>query len=388
QSHLTPEEPDNVHRRPAFSRHGFWQGLLHAFVQRLRETLSQTAHGFIKHLLGMPDGVARLALDGQHIQLKPLQLISDAQAPSDPVAGFYLIGPVPGQPGPRILFCPQGERPMFQEYASETALLNELGSSDSLQRQVRERLPGARLAHYTRQAFQSVLALGNEPVRGNLFHRLYQDMIGLFKDLLGRQSVQGQGSLWDKAVGWFKGELQQGATALLGRLRLPWLVWQSLPRLRDAGEKAWHGRWAEAIEEFVMTLAKLAVARRGWIPSSLGNPMPAARDSAAQSPFPIPPWDNQHLTPGQKAVLLELQAHRVALEHMTPSRVGDLYTDPVSGRTYVAIGGKVFRVRQERQRWRVVTDSALGPWLRQDDQGQWSFDLPKRCLEEKADENV
>ncbi|WP_419736255.1 dermonecrotic toxin domain-containing protein [Pseudomonas sp. COR18] len=388
ESHLSPEVLHNAHRRPAFSRHSFWQGLLHAFVQRLRNTLSEKAHAYIKHLLAMPDGVARLPLDGQHIELKPLQLQSGAQTPADPVAGFYLIGPHASQPGPRVLFCPQGDRPVFQEYPSEAALLGDLGRSTSLQQQVLERLPLARYAHYAQQAFKGALTLGDHPERGNLFHRLYQDMTGLFKHLLGCQYLAGRGSLWNKALSWLKGELQQGATHLLGRLRLPWLVWQSLSQLRDAGQKAWQGRWSEAIEAFAMTLAKLAMARRGWVQSDLGGAAQPPASAPAESPFPSQAWGDQRLTPGQKAMLLGLQAQRVALQHMTPNRAGDLYTDPASRQTFVAIGGRVFRVRQEQQRWRIVTDSGQGPWLRQDSRGQWSFDLADRCLKEAHHENA
>lgn len=389
-SHLAPDEPHNAHRRPMFSRHGYWQGLLHAFTQLLGKTLSRTAHGFIKHLLAMPDGVARLPLNGQHIELRPLQLLSGLQSAADAVRGFYLIGPDAGGQGPSILFSPQGERPMFQEYANDAACLSAIRTSPSLQQQLLERLAPERHGHYTQlfTASSTALKIGGSPLRGNLFHRLYEDMTELFKDMLGRQSVQGQGSVWSKALDWLKGELYQGATHLLGRLRLPWLVWQSLSQLKDATQHAWQGRWSEAIEEFVIALANLATARRGWSHSNLGGVTRTTAERFIESPFPAPPWNGHGLVPRQKNRLLALQAHRIELEQTRPNPAGDLYTDPSTGDTFVAVGGTVFQVRQEQQRWRIVTDTGKGPRLRQDNQGRWVFDLPAQCREERHDENA
>ncbi|NWA00012.1 dermonecrotic toxin domain-containing protein [Pseudomonas gingeri] len=375
---------DSARRRPAFRKHFFWQSLLHAFTQMIRNTLSATAHGYIKHLLGMPDGLARKPLDGQNIEFRPLELISDAQAKADPVAGFYLIGPKRGQRGPQILFTPQGPQPIFQEYTNETALLADLGNSNGLQQRVLERLANARRGHYANQVFSAqrvLFGISDNPLLGNLFQRLYQDTSALLGDMLRRQSVQDQHPAWNNVLSWLKGGLDQGAMFMLGRLRLPLLVWQTLPRFKDAAQKAWQGQWGKAIEEFVISLAQLAVARRGGSRTGLSGLAQTEAEGLLESPFPEPSWDDSRLTPGQKAAILGHEAHAVALEDMILNLAAGLYTDPTTGNTFAAVGGKVFQIQEDDRRWRIVKDNARGPWLQQNRYKQWSFDLQGRCIE-------
>ncbi len=376
---------DSAQRRPAFRKHFFWQSLLHAFTQVIRNTLSATAHGYIKHLLGMPDGLARKPLDGQNIDLRPLELISGAQAKADPVAGFYLIGPKRGQRGPQILFTPQGPQPIFQEYTDEAALLADLGHSNNLQQRVLERLAHERREHYAKQVFsaqRAPLGISDNPLLGNLFQRLYQDTSALLKDMLGRQSVQDQHSAWNTVLSWLKGGLDQGTMFMLGRLRLPPLIWQTLPRLKDAAQKAWQGQWGNAIEEFVISLAQLAVARRGGSRTGLAALAQTETEDLPESPFPEPAWADSPLTPGQKAAILDHEAHAVALEDMALNLTAGLYQDTATGNTFAAVGGKVFQVEENDRRWRLVKDSARGPWLQQNRHKQWSFDLQGHCIEE------
>ncbi|MGA8134949.1 MAG: DUF6543 domain-containing protein [Pseudomonas gingeri] len=384
-SYLSSSESGNAQRQRAFRKHAFWQSLLHAFTQVIRNTLSSTAHGYIKHLLAMPDGLARKPLNGQSIDVRPLELISGAQAKADPVAGFYLIGPKSGERGPRILLSPQGPQPIFQEYIDEAALRADLRNSGSLQQRVLERLAHGRRAHYAQQLFgaqRALLGISDNPLRGNFFQRLYQDTTALLKDMLGRQSVPGQHPVWSNALSWLKAGLEQGATFMLGRLRLPLLIWQTLPQLKDATQKAWQGRWGEAIEEFVISLAQLAVARRGWSPSSLTGPVQTETEGLIESPFADPAWGASRLTPGQKAAILGHEAHDVALADMTPDLVTGLYHDTMTGKTFAAVSGKVFQVQEDDRRWHIVKDHKRGPWLQQNPYKQWSFNLQGHCLEE------
>ena len=383
-SYLSASESGSAQRHRAFRKHCFWQSLLHAFTQVIRNTLSATAHGYIKHLLTMPDGLARQPLNGQSIDVRPLELISGIQAKADPVAGFYLIGPKPGERGPRILLSPQGPQPIFQEYINEGALRADLKNSASLQQRVLDRLAHGRRAHYAQQVFsaqRALLGISDNPLRGNFFQRLYQDTTALLKDMLGRQSVPGQHPIWSNALSWLKAGLEQGATSMLGRLRLPLLIWQTLPQLKDAAQQAWQGRWGEALEEFVISLAQLAVARRGWNQSSLTGPVQTETEDLIESPFADPAWGASRLTPGQKAVILGHEAHDVALADMTADLATGLYQDTMTGKTFAAVSGKVFQVQEDDRRWHIVKDHKRGPWLQQNPYKQWSFDLQGHCLE-------
>ncbi|NWC10948.1 hypothetical protein HX776_19285 [Pseudomonas agarici] len=385
-SFLTGGKDAMTQRRPAFGRHFYWQGLMHAFTQVIGNTLSAVAHGFIKHLLAMPDGMAREPLNGRKIELRPLELISSANADAsvDPVAGFYLIGPSPDEPGPQILFIPQGSSPVFKEYADQAAFILDLNTSSDLQQRVLERLAHHKRAHYAQQVFaaqRAIVAISNHPLRGNLLHRLYQDAVALPKGMLDQQGVQDQHLTWRNALSWLESGLYQGESYLLGRLRLPLVIWQTLPQLKDAADKLWQGRWSEAIEEFVVSLAQLAVARKGWGGPDIASLTPANTAQVVESPFPESPWQDSGLTPGQKRKILDHEAHEVSLQDMTLDQVTGLYRDATTQRVFVAVGGRVFQVQQDQRGWRIVKDQALGPWLKQDVDKRWSFDLKERCIE-------
>ncbi|MEF9671986.1 hypothetical protein QNM99_04325 [Pseudomonas sp. PCH446] len=53
-------------------------------------------------------------------------------------------------------------------------------------------------------------------------------MTALLKTQLGLQNVKGQHSAWSTVVAVLGNPLQQGARFMLGRLRIPWLIWQTL----------------------------------------------------------------------------------------------------------------------------------------------------------------
>ncbi|MGY2287350.1 dermonecrotic toxin domain-containing protein [Pseudomonas gingeri] len=371
-------------RRPAFARHCYWQGLMHAFTQVIDNSLSAVAHGFIKHLLAMPDGLAREPLNGRRIDLRPLELISTTHAIPEPVAGFYMIGPPPDEPGPHILFSPQGTLPVFKEYADKATFIDDLKTSGELQRRILERLAHDKRDHYAQHVFaaqRAIMQISDNPVRGNLFHRLYQDTSALLKDMLGQQNVQDQGTVWSNVLSWLKGGLYQGQSQLLGRLRLPLLIWQTLTRLKDAADKGWQGRWSEAIEEFVVSLAQLAVARKGARGLEVASLTPTNGAAVVESPFPTPPWADSQLTPGQKSAILDHEAREVTLQDMTLDPATGLYRDATSQRVFVAVGGRVFEVQGDLRRWRIVKDQALGPWLKQGADKRWSFDLEGHCIE-------
>ncbi|MEF9671987.1 hypothetical protein QNM99_04330 [Pseudomonas sp. PCH446] len=125
-SHLSHGERRVPERQALFSPHLIWQSLEHALCQYLRKSLSAQAHGFIKHVLGMPDGVARTLFADSKIVVRPLELLRRAQKVADTALGLYLIGR-PDTQGPLVLYSPYDEHAAFREYTSESTFMNELG---------------------------------------------------------------------------------------------------------------------------------------------------------------------------------------------------------------------------------------------------------------------
>ncbi|WP_248767636.1 hypothetical protein [Pseudomonas sp. MWU12-2345] len=386
ESHLSHGENRVPERRALFTPHLIWQSLEHALRQYLQRSICAQAHGFITHLLGMPDGVARLPLAGSDIVARPLELLRQARASADRALGLYLIGRSDTQ-GPLLLFSPYGEQPVFREYGNESLLISELGRPGPLRQLVLGRLSSTVRPLYSEQVFstQTVSATWNI-IKGHFLNQLYNDMTALLKEQLGLQGTQGQQSAWSTVVHLLGNQLHQDTRLMLGRLRMPWVIWQTLPRFKDAMDNAWQGRWALAMEEFTGALAQLALARKAPTASALVEwpkpaQTPAPPETPVESAFPRwPAWGDMHLTREQQNRLLGYEARDIALSDLEHDAALGIYTDPSTNRRYAAVRGRVFQVRSEDRRWRIVTDQEPGPWLRKDTQGQWEMDLKGRLL--------
>ncbi|NWD69847.1 hypothetical protein HX870_19810 [Pseudomonas gingeri] len=388
-SHLSHSEKRVPERQHLFSQHLVWQSLEHALRQYLQQSLSAQAHGLIRHLFSMPDGVARLPLAGSDIIVRPLELLRQARKSADQALGLYLIGRSDSL-GAQVLFSPYGARPAFREFDNESLFMSELGRSGSLRQLVLGRLSSSVRQFYSEQVFSTrTVSLLWNTIKGNFLTRLYNDMTALLKDQLGLQGTQGQQSAWNTVVHLLGNQLHQDTRFMLGRLRMPWLIWQTLPQFKEAADNAWHGRWAVAMEEFTSALAQLALARK--VPTvgthvGLAPPVPAPAPTPTpptpiESPFPpAPRWADMHLTREQQERLLGYEVRDIALNDLEHDAALGIHTDPDTQRQYAAVRGRVFQVRLEDRRWRIVTDQEPGPWLRKDAQDQWDMDLKGRLL--------
>ena len=386
ESHLSHGENRVPERQALFNPHLIWQSLEHALCQYLRQSLSAQAHGFIRHVLGMPDGVARLPLVGSNIVVRPLELLRLARASADRALGLYLIGRSDTQ-GPLVLFSPYGEQPAFREYGNESLFMSELGRPGALRQLVLGRISSSVRQLYSEQAFSTrTVSVTWNIIKGHFLNRLYNDMTALLKDQLGLQGTQGQQSAWSTVVHLLGNQLHQGTQLMLGRLRMPWVIWQTLPRFKDAMDNAWQGRWAQAMEDFTGALAQLALARKApaasaliELPKPAQTPAPPA--TPVESPFlQWPAWGDMPLTQEQQNRLLGYEVRDIALSDLEHDAALGTHTDPRTHRQYAAVRGRVFQVRIEDRRWRIVTDQEPGPWLRKDAQGQWDMDLKGRLL--------
>ncbi|WP_248796766.1 dermonecrotic toxin domain-containing protein [Pseudomonas sp. MWU13-2105] len=393
-SHLSHGESRVPERQALFNPHLIWQSLEHALRQYLRKSLSAQAHGFIKHVLGMPDGVARTLFAGSKIVVRPLELLRRAQKVADTALGLYLIGR-PDTQGPLVLYSPYDEHAAFREYPNEPTFINELGRPGALQQLVLDRISSSVRQYYTEQLFslQAVSVTWNI-IKGNFLHRLYNDMTALLKTQLGLQHIKGQHTAWGTVVAMLGNPLHQGARFMLGRLRIPWLIWQTLPQFKDAADNAWQGHWHLAMEEFIGALTQVALSRKAPLSSALDGRLkptetpgkkptepPGAPPTPLTAPFPAQPdWGDMALTQEQQSRLLSHEVHDIALNDLEHDPSLQIYTDSASQQHYACVRGRVFRVQAEDGRWRIVGDQENGPWLRKDAQNLWDMDLKGRLL--------
>ncbi|NWD09708.1 dermonecrotic toxin domain-containing protein [Pseudomonas gingeri] len=389
-SHLAHSDNRRPERQALFNPQLVWQSLEHALRQFLRRSLSAEAHGFIKHLLGMPDGVARTLLEGSQIIVRPLELLRRAQAVADPALGLYLIGR-PDTRGPLVLFSPYDEHAAFREYSNESAFMTALGHPGALQQLVLGRIASGVRQYYSEQAFSlGIINLTWNVIKGHFLQRLYHDMTALLKSQLGLQPVQGRRSAWNTVVALLGRQLHQGTRFMLGRLRMASVIWQTLSQFKDSAEHAWQGHWRLAMDEFVSALTQLALSRQtsptrslGELPrpvlSPTGTPVTTAPPIVA--PFaPTPGWGGMVLTREQQSRLLGYEAHDVALNDLDHDSAQEIYTDPTTRHQYAVVRGRVFQVQREDDRWRIVNAEEKGPWLSKDEHHQWDMDLKGRLL--------
>ncbi|NWC10400.1 hypothetical protein HX776_16445 [Pseudomonas agarici] len=374
-------------RQTVFSTHLLWQCLERGLTQVLQKRLSNSAYHLIKQVLGMPDGLARTALDGLSIIFRPLELVTAGRVAPDLARGLYLIGSSLIEQGPQVLLSTHGEGAVFREYSNEAALLRALSHTGELQKEVLNKLPQAARHYYANTVFtssQPAVRITNNAIQGNLFARLYNDHLLWLKKKLNFQHMTGERHAWDWVVSLLKTGLYQGAQFMLGRLRLPLVIWQTFSQLKDAYDNAWKGHWKTAMGEFVSVLAQLALAQKGQASAlssaTIADTSSAEAETAIHAPYPRLGWAHPILTKEQIARLHSYEVTDVALKDLSHEASLNIYTHAASNRQYAAVGGSIFQVGKENERWRILTEVEQGPWIKKDTQGQWALDLPGRLL--------
>ena len=375
---------DSTQHPHLFGTHLLWQSLEHGFTQVLQKSLSNSAYRLIKQVLGMPDGLAREPLDGLSIILRPLELLTSDRSDPDQARGLYLIGPLAAEQGPQILFAPHGEGPVFNEYANEAKLLEELHRTGELQKTVLSRLSEAARFHYATSVFNASpanLSITAKIIQGNLFTRVYRDHIAWLKDGLNLQTAEGRQQAWSNVVSLLKAGLYQGARHTLGRLRLPSLISQTFLQFKDAADNAWQGHWQATMEEFATALAQLALASKGQpralLPASTITDT-ASLETAIDMPCPQPGWVRATQTEEQRIQVHNFEARDIALNELNYDASEDIYTHPSANRQYAAVGGSVFQVSSGSARRQIIRDAEAGPWIRKNIRKLWSLELPDR----------
>lgn len=72
----------------------------------------------------------------------------------------------------------------------------------------------------------------------------------------------------------------------------------------------------------------------------------------------------------------EFEVHDMALYTLQRDELLSVYRDPVTGRSYAAIGGKTYELQSDEDGWFIVSGSKIGPSVSLDADQQWRLDIP------------
>lgn len=396
KTHLSVGNAGAADRQQRFVKQLPWQLLQHAHGLKLQERLSDEAFSLIQQVVDMPDAIARATVQGVKAIIRPLELIATQGAAKVKALGLYLIGPEPGSLGPQILYSPYYQNQVLKEYENETSFLSEFRVAGALQNWVLRLLPDSQQAIYRSLLTAadlpgSEIELASTPINGNLLKQLFEDNIHLLLKMLGSQSEGNRQSEWETVKDLFKTG-QQALQFLEGKLAYPQVVWQSYQYFKESAEDLQEHKWGSALKSFINGVAQLATIRKAMESSSPSTQVsPAAKEVVAEDavakevvateptepPAIVTTWANMDLTAPQRTRLQPYEVIDVALNDLRKSERLGVYENTVTKHQYIPLAGKVYRVQQQGDYWRIISDNKKGPFVSKTAAQHWVFDTRK-----------
>jgi hypothetical protein len=393
---LSKKSPD-FERRYSYFR---WQMpaliLEVAYQQKLDKVISDTAWRYIERIMDMPDGLARQSVDGVPVALRPFALVAAPGRSGDVATGVYLLGPVAPAKGPLVLHAIFHNDFCFREFADDAALLSALRTEPALQNLILQRLSPQARKLYDNGGFNgphlptglvsnlelpiSVPApptLGTEAVEGNAMLFLFQDTLAVMKRLTSNQTVSAAQSDWASYVYLMTLAGEQILTFLPGKLGMLVGAWQSQSWFQASFAAASTDRWGKALSELtagLSVLVSLRTAREEELASDVGEDSADVDDTGTADPLDFS-WSNSRVSAEVKVRLQSFEVQDVELNKLVADPLLNLYLDNSAQRQYAAVDGKVFEVRLDNGRWRIVRSDAMGPALRLDRHQRWQLDI-------------
>lgn len=412
QDKLSSQHKDYGQRRAKFAAALLPNLLAEAFQRRLEGTLTAQAVSLVANVIMAPDAGARTSLAVPAAQVAQLHLQASTQLSPDPVQGMYLLSPVSPAAGPLVLYVLYESEKILQEFTDEAALLSALQADKALQRLVLGRIAAPVRSRYEHNGLlhpHVLLSSGDlfdfntdlPPVRlarpaigGNFMHVLFDENIKLLLAMADSRTVTTAERDWQSYHYLMTLGLQQSSVFLPGKLALLVNSWQSVQWLQSALDSAAKQDWGRSAAEFLTALATLATLRDPRAETLVDLPLPkpakpkppavqrpAASNEEVHPVTPLPPSTATLLSsvgaPGLRE-RIRLQAVEVVLADLRLNPATQLYHSVSGGAQYVAIAGRVYQVRRQREMWRVVNGESNGPVIRLKADGQWEFELGLR----------
>jgi len=381
--------PDYAARLSQFTEQAPYGLLLMAFRLKLQGKLSSTAYDFVENVICMPDGLARLPVNGRAITFSPLKLVAGNDSAAGFVRAVYLITPADQTQGPWILHAPADEEFFLKEYAGQTEFLNALRTSTALQAMLNDRLdPALQLVYKWASTLQPVLVWGTggladlseyrpehaklviEPLQENVLHCLLRASEQVMIINARKRSVSNAQD--DSAQTRFLLGLggEQVLMFLPGRIGGVIGLLQARDLLNASLESATDKHWGQATAEFTTALAVL-IASRQLLEEGSGQ---RSADSPAGEDVAAPRWHDPQLQVDPGGRLQPFEAHDVSLSSLQHDRALNVFQDNIRLKQYAAVLGKVYEVKTTRSGWCVVKGDEEGPQIKRDADNRWVLD--------------
>lgn len=375
-THLSADTDDARQRRALFCRQLPWQLLRHAHEEKLEERLSAAAWHFVMQVFDMPDGVARATLSGATAMIRPLELVATPGATPVKARGIYLIGPRAGASGPLVLYTPYRPRTLFQEYAREEALVDELNRPGPLQDWVIQHLEDPHQATY-RNLLQTSprrgltdIKLGSAPILGNLLPLLYSDNAHQLGKMLASQFEPGAKDRWNAVTSLLRHGIPRALQFMPGKLQFPLVVWRSFKLFQASAEDLQNQRWSSGLKGFIRGVASMASVRK-----QLDKLLVAFNVATATEDVTTASAETLDVTQPLRTRMQHFENPDVALTDLRLSPVQQVYSRAITNRDYVPVDGKVYPVKKAGERWRIALEDEVGPYVQRNTRGDWVLDL-------------
>ncbi|MCQ9473057.1 hypothetical protein NRB15_22175 [Pseudomonas alliivorans] len=403
---MAKDDPAYAERQKLFVEQLPATGLLRAFTSKLKKELSEDAFHFIAAVMDMPDGIARLPVGGRKVVLSPLRLLpaSEGWAPTT-VINIYIIAPERGNAGPWVLYSPFHNDFAFKEYADEAALLTDIHTSRDLQAMILERIDPQERKLYDNGGFTEPhlpfsaestfdlpferpkpVTLSIQPYEGNVLDLLLNGTIQALKLQVKQESVT-SAELKITAARYLFGLVAEQTMAFLpGRLGALVGIWQGRDLLNLSAISAGERQWGKALAEFMAALSMLISSGMGAQATEVASPeevevsldeevLEALDEPPEAEAFPRFSWSNNSLT---QEILIRLRPFEIRGVSLNTLRKDDLfntYNDPVNGKKYAAINGRVYELKSDQDGWFIVAGDKVGPPVVMDEEQRWKLDL-------------
>ncbi|MDP5165126.1 dermonecrotic toxin domain-containing protein [Pseudomonas syringae] len=405
---LSETTPDYIERRKLFVEQVPSLDILRAFTFKLKNELSEQAYRIVENVLTMPDAVARLPVNGCQIIISPLKLLP-AKEGWEPTAvlNTYVMGPKENQPGPWVLYAPLHDEFVFKEYPDQAALVLDIHTSAYFQAYILDRIdPDLRkiydkggfvephLPFSTESSFDLPLerpapvTVQIDPYEGNCLLLMFKGALDILKLQVKQYSVTNAEHRRAATQYLFTLGAEQFMALMPGRLGALIGIIQGQTLLNLSLISATDQQWGQAISEFMAALSVMISS--GQNPAEVAS-LTARENSTlvddATSPDPLVQliegadtfefsWGNSSLTQQIRERLREFEVHDMALYTLQRDELLSVYRDPVTGRSYAAIGGKTYELQSDEDGWFIVSGSKIGPPVSLDADQQWRLDIP------------
>ncbi|WP_277757921.1 DUF6543 domain-containing protein [Pseudomonas sp. A34-9] len=360
-----------------FLRQVPWQLMQHAHSLKLQQQLSENGYDYICQVLDMPDGVARATVKDAHAIVCPLSSIKATGGTVVDALGLYVIGPGPGQTGPRVLYAPYSKY-VFREFDTEAQLIDAFNTPGHFQDLIIRRLPSGQQAGFKNLLKTTIgkpaeIKLQSTAINGNLLERLHKDTLSLLPQLLSCQPQINAQSDWEAAKFLFSHGVRLVPYLLQGKLASLFFLWKSYQDFKESAEDLQEHHWANALKSFITgAISLFSLGRLSWetevqeetaefaqAPGSTagengGNPMVKAARWAKVAPVT------------DSRINLQRFETTTALEKLKLENNKLVYGDSSTGQKYAAIAGKVYPVIQSEKTWYLrIKNAGQGPALAQ-----------------------